>query len=253
MTVNPLFNGLLITWFVLASATFLILLFVNAPYGRHSRRGWGPRIADRAGWILMEAPAAAVFGILFLLGEHNSTLTALFFLLIWEAHYIHRAYIYPLSRRSEDSKMALVVAVTALFFNSANAYFNGRYLFDLSGGYPNSWLVGPRFLAGAGLFVTGFSINRQSDAILRNLRQPGKEGYKIPRGGLFRWVSCPNYLGEIVEWWGWALATWSLPGVAFAFWTCANLVPRARAHHRWYRQHFPDYPSDRKTLVPGIW
>jgi 3-oxo-5-alpha-steroid 4-dehydrogenase 1 len=32
----------------------------------------------------------------------------------------------------------------------------------------------------------------------------------------------------------------------------ANLVPRARAHHRWYRERFPDYPARRKALVPGL-
>ena len=52
---------------------------------------------------------------------------------------------------------------------------------------------------------------------------------------------------------GWALATWSLPGLAFAVWTVANLVPRARANHRWYRGRFPDYPKERRALVPGVW
>ena len=57
---------------------------------------------------------------------------------------------------------------------------------------------------------------------------------------------------EIVEWLGWALLTWSPAGLAFAAWTMANLVPRARAHHRWYRERFPDYPARRKALVPGL-
>jgi protein-S-isoprenylcysteine O-methyltransferase Ste14 len=65
-------------------------------------------------------------------------------------------------------------------------------------------------------------------------------------------VSCPNYLGEIVEWTGFALLTWSLPAVSFAAWTVANLVPRALAHHRWYRERFPDYPRRRKALIPGL-
>jgi len=57
----------------------------------------------------------------------------------------------------------------------------------------------------------------------------------------------------MVIWAGWALATWSLPGMLFAFWTVANLAPRARANHRWYQEHFPDYPPGRKALLPGIW
>jgi steroid 5-alpha-reductase/3-oxo-5-alpha-steroid 4-dehydrogenase 1 len=77
------------------------------------------------------------------------------------------------------------------------------------------------------VFVLGFTLNRRADRMLRQLRAPGETGYKIPYGGLFERVSCPNYLGEIIEWSGWALATWSLPGVSFAVWTFANLAPRA--------------------------
>jgi protein-S-isoprenylcysteine O-methyltransferase Ste14 len=66
-------------------------------------------------------------------------------------------------------------------------------------------------------------------------------------------VAAPNYLGEIIQWGGWALATWSLPGLAFFVWVLANLVPRARAHQRWYRQRFADFPPERRALVPGVW
>ena len=82
------------------------------------------------------------------------------------------------------------------------------------------------------------------------MQTPGS--YRIPRGGLFRWVSCPNYLGEIVEWCGWAIATWSPAGAMFAAWTIANLLPRALSNHRWCRARFPDYPSERKALIPGL-
>ncbi|HDP80029.1 MAG TPA: DUF1295 domain-containing protein, partial [Spirochaetes bacterium] len=95
--------------------------------------------------------------------------------------------------------------------------------------------------------------NMHADHVLKNLRSPGETGYRIPAGGLYRFVSCPNYFGEILEWTGWALATWSLPGLAFALFTMANLVPRARAHHRWYHETFPDYPAERKRVIPFLY
>ncbi|HSJ85911.1 MAG TPA: hypothetical protein VK909_01800 [Anaerolineales bacterium] len=64
---------------------------------------------------------------------------------------------------------------------------------------------------------------------------------------------CPNYFSEIMEWFGWALVTWSLPDLAFALWTFANLAPCAHAHHKWYREHFKDYPAERKALLTGMW
>ncbi|MBT4068686.1 MAG: DUF1295 domain-containing protein, partial [Candidatus Marinimicrobia bacterium] len=96
-------------------------------------------------------------------------------------------------------------------------------------------------------------INIKSDNMLFNLRADGATDYKIPQNGLFKWVSCPNYLGELLEWWGWALATWSLAGLSFALWGMANLIPRARANHIWYKEKFFNYPKDRKALIPKIW
>jgi steroid 5-alpha reductase family enzyme len=103
------------------------------------------------------------------------------------------------------------------------------------------------------LFIAGMGINIKSDNMLFDLRVNGATDYKIPRGGLFQWISCPNYLGEILEWWGWALATWSLAGLTFAVWGVANLVPRARANHLWYKENFIEYPKERKALIPKIW
>ena len=79
---------------------------------------------------------------------------------------------------------------------------------------------------------------------------------RVQRGlitdGMHRYVRHPNYLGEIVMWTGWAVATWSTAGLAFALYTAANLLPRAVAHHRWYRRQFPDYPAHRRALIPGL-
>ncbi|MEO5731317.1 MAG: 3-oxo-5-alpha-steroid 4-dehydrogenase [Byssovorax sp.] len=144
------------------------------------------------------------------------------------------------------------IALLAIVFNLMNGYLNGRWLNTLSPPYPSSWLTDPRFLVGVTLFVAGYLINRKSDEILRRLRAPGEAGYKIPVGGLYRWVSSPNYFGEMIEWTGFAVATWSLPGLAFALWTAANLAPRAISHHRWYRDRFPDYPAERRALIPYL-
>lgn len=201
----------------------------------------------------MEAPAALVFAGLFALGSQKGSVVAWTFLAMWETHYIYRAFIYPFTLREEDRPMPFTIAAMGIVFNSVNASLNALWLFHGPGRADGSWLADPRFLAGAALFATGLVVNRQADATLRALRPAGENGYRVPHGGLYRWVSCPNYLGEIVQWTGWALATWSLPGLGFAVWTAANLIPRARTNHRWYIDSFPDYPEDRRALVPGLW
>ena len=210
-------------------------------------------ISNRLSWFMMEAPSPLLMLIFFFLGTTPKNIVLILFLLMWQAHYLHRAFIYPFMISDGQKKFPLGVMLMAFLFNLVNGYLNGYFLFNQSGGYPLSWLWDPRFLLGMVLFLVGFVINRWSDEILRGLRQPGETGYKIPYGMLYRWISCPNYFGEIIEWIGWAIATWSLPGLCFAVWTFVNLAPRARAHHQWYRESFPEYPPERKALIPGVW
>ncbi len=250
---NAILTWLTYSWFAVAMGVFIALFFVAAPYGRPARSGWGPMISSRTGWFLMESPSPLVFGACFLLGEAPVTTTSLAFVAMWWGHYVYRAWIYPFRLNSAVKPMPLSVVAMAILFNCANGYLNGRYLFGPAGGYPAAWLATPQFWVGALLFVSGLMINRRADHTLWLLREPGQSEYRIPQGGLYRWVSCPNYLGEIVQWFGWAIATWSLAGLSFAVWTVANLAPRARSNHAWYRAHFPDYPRERKALIPIIW
>jgi 3-oxo-5-alpha-steroid 4-dehydrogenase 1 len=251
MTEQVFFNWLLSLWLVVAAAVFGLLLFINAPYGRYLRKGWGLTIGSKLGWLTMESGAAITFACFFIMGAEFS-LVSWMFVLMWEAHYFHRAFIYPFSLRP-DKQMPVIIVAFGLMFNVINAYLNSRNLFTLSGGYSVAWLHDPRFISGFLLFTAGYFITRQSDHILSGLRKTPHNTYVIPRGGLFCVVSSPNYLGEITIWTGWALATWSLPGLAFAIWTIANLAPRARANHAWYKAHFPDYPADRRALLPLVW
>jgi protein-S-isoprenylcysteine O-methyltransferase Ste14 len=234
----------------LAALTFVSLFFVTAPYGRHGREGWGPQIGQRLAWVLMELPASVFWLGVWALGSHAWQPAPIALMVLWQVHYLNRTFVFPFRIRADGKKTPVSIVATAVVFNTLNAYINARQVSEL-GSY-DGWLADPRFLAGAALFVLGFGINQHADWILMNLRKPGESGYKIPHGGLYRFVSCPNYLGEILEWTGWAIATWSLPGLAFALYTAANLAPRALSHHQWYREKFPDYPSERRALIPFL-
>ncbi len=244
-----LHSWLVWTQIALAAVTFIALMFTTAPYGRHLRGGWGPTIPGRVGWILMEAPAVLVFLGVFLVGPQATALVPLLFLLLWQLHYIHRTFIFPFRLKSRKA-MPLLIPLIAIAFNSLNATINAWWISDL-GDYGMAWLTGPRFIAGVIVFAVGMAINLHSDTVLMRLRRPGETDYKIPHGGMYRHVSCPNYLGEILEWIGWAIATWSMAGLAFALYTAANLIPRALENHRWYQDTFPDYPR-RKAVIPGL-
>lgn len=251
MTEFELHRGVVFGVMATAAPTWLALRYVSAPYGRHVREGWGPTLPARLGWVLMESPASLVWLAIFALGVQALDPAPLVLCALWQLHYVNRAFVFPLRSKPDKKRMPLLIVVLASLFNIVNAYVNARQVSEL-GRYPITWLLEPRFLCGVALFLGGRTLNVQSDAALVALRNEGR-GYQIPRGRYFRWVSCPNYAGELVEWSGWALATWSLAGLSFAIFTFANLAPRALSHHAWYRQNFADYPSGRRALLPGIW
>jgi len=240
--------------FVASVVTFVMLFYLTAPYGRYMRNGWGLAMKPHWAWLIMESPAVIVIALAALFGNSYDPLS-IFFLLLWETHYIYRTFVYPfLLHESGTRNFPIVLIVMAILYNTANGYVNGFHLFDGGGGsYKLTWIADPRFIGGVVLFFAGFVIHVRSDAILRSLRNPGERNYSIPYGGMFRFISSPNYFGEIIQWCGFAVATWSIAGLSFAVFTIANLLPRGISHHRWYRANFPDYPEDRRAIIPFVW
>lgn len=236
----------------LGAVTFLSLFFIVAPYGRHTRAGWGPTMGQRLGWVVMESPAFFGFLALYLMGAHATEPAPIALAALWLLHYGQRTFVFPARIRATDKRTPVAIVATAFGYNILNAIVCAPSA-SWYGTKDATWLSDPRFIAGAALFLLGFVGNVVCDEQLRRLRKPGEGSYKIPRGGLYELVSSPNYLCEIVEWSGWALASWSLGGLAFAIYTFANLAPRARSNHAWYRTTFPDYPRERRALVPFVW
>jgi len=245
------FEELVWLWVAAGAATFVVLLKVPAPYGRHASAKWGPTVDNRVGWLVMELVVLVVFWTVIVRRGTSLTGPALVMAGLFSLHYVNRALVFPFRLRTPGKRMPVVIMLLAVGFNLVNGSLLGIQLGG-RGEYPAPWFGDPRFLGGLALFLGGMALNWWADRRLIGLRKPGETGYLIPRGGLFERVSCPNHLGEIVEWAGFALMTWSLPGFAFAFWTAANLVPRSLAHHRWYRATFAGYPSTRKAVLPGI-
>ncbi|XP_070836541.1 3-oxo-5-alpha-steroid 4-dehydrogenase 2a [Chaetodon trifascialis] len=210
----------------------------------------------RLGWFLQEVPAF-LLPLLLLLNEeakaeprmsgHRTRRTLL--LCTFMLHYFHRSFIYAFLTRGRPIPLSIVLYAT--MFCSLNGFLQGHHLLHCVQ-FEDTWLTDARMAAGFLLFVVGMTINIHSDHILRNLRKAGETVYRIPNGGIFEFVSGGNFFGEIVEWCGYAVAAWSFPTFAFAFFTICSIGPRACQHHRDYQQRFEDYPRSRKALIPFI-
>ncbi|XP_072954711.1 steroid 5-alpha-reductase DET2 [Typha angustifolia] len=262
MEDSTLFSAALISLYLITPITILFLQFLSAPYGKHFRPGWGPTIPSPLAWLLMESPTLWLSAFLFPLGRHRRHPLALAAFLLFLLHYLNRTLLFPLilflnsKRKGYNPKpFPLLIAAFAFAFNLLNAYLQSRSVSHYSS-YPDPippWTYA-RVAVGAFLFFWGMRVNIQSDRTLMRLKEEAKGGYKIPRGGWFEVVSCPNYMGEGAEWLGWALVAWSPAALGFFMYTCANLGPRARAHRSWYIEKFgAEYPAKKKAFVPFVY
>tara|TARA_B100001250_G_scaffold412266_1_gene443029 strand:- start:4505 stop:5278 length:774 start_codon:yes stop_codon:yes gene_type:complete len=252
ITQNKFYYYALISWIGLAIVTFIVLLlFKPSTYGRHTNIH-RLSISNNFGWFLMELPTVLLMPYFLFKDLEENNIVILCFFVLYMIHYSNRVFIFPLKIRTQGKKIPVLIVLSAILFNICNTYFIGYYFSQATSLYNFDWFFSPYFIIGLLVFLTGAYINHQSDTILINLRKMSENGYKIPYGGFFRYISCPNHFGEIIEWIGFAILTWSWPTFVFAFWTIANLLPRSIQHHHWYKQQFANYPKNRKAILPYL-
>ncbi|MCO5564061.1 hypothetical protein L7F22_017717 [Adiantum nelumboides] len=110
---------------------------------------------------------------------------------------------------------------------------------------------------GIGLFVVGITGNFYHHYLLSTLRSDkkpsnGKSQYKIPEGGLFRWVVCPHYLFESIGFLGIALIAQTFCAVIVAVGMSASLCARSYKTKDWYLKKIDGFPADRKPFFPFL-
>ncbi len=159
MTLETL-NLICIIWAAIGIASFMLLQFVTAPYGRHVKKGWGPEISNKFGWIIMEAPS--FFIILYFYVSSNQSAYASILSILWLVHYLNRTFIYPFRIRTKGKKMPVIIVGSAIFFNCINAGLNGYFLAHFESYDPNSFYEW-NFILGLVLFMSGFVINQKNE------------------------------------------------------------------------------------------
>lgn len=251
-----IYNNVLIIMGVLAVIVFLCLQKIEAGYGVAYTQKWGPTINNKAGWILMEAPSFIAMLLIWWFSSRRNEMIPFIMMLFFELHYFQRSFIFPILINGKG-KMPLSVIAMGITFNLVNTYMIGGWLFYNSSSeiLSTDWLLTPQFIIGTIIFFVGMAINLHSDYIIRHLRKPGDTGHYIPRGGMFRYVTSANYLGEFTEWIGFAILSWSPAGLMFALWTFANLAPRAsKLHQRYINEFGEEYNKlNRKKIIPFIY
>lgn len=238
---------------VLAVIVYIALQYLKAGYGYLRNSKWGPSIPNKVGWIIMEAPVFIVMVTLMIIYKEGVNVVTSVMASLFLIHYFQRSFIFPFLIKG-SSKMPIAIILMGATFNVINGLLIGLWLFCYSD-YTIDWLYSPKFIIGTLIFIFGMVVNLHSDHIIRHLRKPGDTKHYIPMGGMFRYVSSANYYGEITEWFGFAILTWSLPGALFAMWTFANLAPRANSLYHKYEEEFgAEFTKlKRKRVIPFIY
>lgn len=247
----------MIMWVMAVTAVivFIALYFVKAGYGIFRTKQWGLSINNKVAWILMEAPVFFVMLYMWASNGTPTTLPAFLAFLLFELHYFQRSFIFPLMMKGQ-SQMPVAIMLMGIIFNVINGLLIGTSLFTLPPSAYNdgaAYLTHPTAIAGIAIFFSGMGINLHSDHVIRHLRKPGDNRHYLPQKGFYRYVTSANYFGELVEWTGFALLCSTPAAWLFVVWTAANLVPRAAAIHKRYRDEFGDAVGSRKRILPFVY
>mmetsp|Transcript_257 Transcript_257/g.475 ORF Transcript_257/g.475 Transcript_257/m.475 type:complete len:262 (-) Transcript_257:1167-1952(-) len=256
----------LLTWVLIGFGVFtqVALSFIKVPHGKtakgHFLSGFGPSLPSSTAWIIMESPVVfwCVFYIIYacvLNGNVFYRLGNVVQLLFLFVHYVNRSFIFS-RKLVHANHVPFITYFLAFIFCMINGYLQSYYLMVES--EPIPFKLDLKFLLGAGLFLLGFSINVKCDHMLINIRQKKKaeeQKYVIPHGFLFEYVTCPNYFGEVVEWIGWTmLCGFSIPSLAFAFYSFSYLTFRSNQQYQWYIERFPTFSKlNRKRIYPYLY
>ena len=256
MVNESFFNGLIYCMAVLAVVVFVSLYFVTAGYGQFRTKQWGWSINNKLAWVLMELPVFLIMFAIWSLSPLKWHLPQLALFGLFELHYFQRSLIFPFLLKGQ-SKMPVVIMLMGILFNVINGVLQGGGLYW----FPNpdfeqgvAYLLRWNAMAGILLFLIGMAINLHSDHVIRHLRKPGDSQHYLPQKGMYRYVTAANYLGEIIEWTGFAIAAGTLAAWVFPIWTAANLVPRAHAIYNRYREEFGEEAlGKRKRIIPFVY
>ena len=106
-------------------------------------------------------------------------------------------------------------------------------------------------IIGVVFFIIGQIGNFYHHKLLADLRKDG-DGYHIPRGGWFERATCPHYFFELLAWLGILLLSRHLFTLLAFVAMFGYLTARSIKTRHWYQKRFPNYPKERKNMIPFV-
>jgi len=177
-------------------------------------------------------------------------------------HYFNRTIIYPSKISPNATPQTLWFFLLMVPTTTLHGLIQSHHLLNV-----HSVDISYLTYFGISTWLVGATINIYHDNLLLHLRKESSSlenvtkdvtkndtsNYRIPKGGLFEYISCANYFGELMEWWSYFMVTRGLPQMLFALFATTFLGFRARFAHKFYKDKFgSEYPAKRKAIIPFI-
>jgi hypothetical protein len=236
--------------FILGAALVVVVTFRPIfPYGKTYTRGTALlklEMPDRLAFMLVTLPPLLIFLYAHLYFPNGNLLSPAS--LCYVAHYVHRSLIYPWFRSSFSKRWPLESVLYHAITNTlcATIAFH-QTIFGLGNMH---WTLQAVLTL---CFVSSAVGAALHDYRVCGLRRSGENGYQIPRGLLFKWVSGPQYLCELIQWLLFMpFLGYGFPMATFAVYHLVNITGRAEAVHEAYvRKLFKNkYPEERTPYIP---
>lgn len=172
-----------------------------------------------------------------------------------ELHFLKREYETLFIHRFSLATMPLF-----------NIFKNSFHYWALSGAWLAYWIYAPNSytalstpltqkldILGLVLYIFGEVSNFHTHITLSKLRSKGGTERGIPKGYGFSWVTCPNYLFEMIAWTGVLCVTRSTATVLFMVVAIVQMQLWAVKKEKALRAEFPkEYRRKRYAIIPGI-
>ncbi|KAE8773636.1 Trans-2,3-enoyl-CoA reductase [Hordeum vulgare] len=210
----------------------------------------GALLSSRDGMLVAYAPALVAAAASFVVPGAVEGLRAELLAAALAVHFLKRVLeVLFIHRYSGNMPLNTALTISSSYLLSAITMIYAQHL-AVGLPDPTTDLLYPGVL----LFTVGIAGNFYHHYLLSQLRKGGDDdkGYKIPKGGLFEFVTCPHYLFEIIGFFGFAMISQTVYALAMASGTAAYLIGRSFATRRWYESKFEEFPTTIKALIPYI-
>jgi very-long-chain enoyl-CoA reductase len=226
------------------------------------------------------------------LGPQIAWKTVFFFeyagpLFVYPLFYFRPSFIYGRGASSRPIEQVVTLALICHSIHYAKRLFETQYIHRFSNGtmpimnlfkncsyywgfaaFMSYFINHPQYTAPTFgpsqvfLGLVGFTISELGNfsihLLLRNLRPAGTKERKIPYPNsnpltlLYNYVSCPNYTYEVYSWIFFTIMTQCFPVALFTLAGFMQMKIWAAGKHKAYKNEFPNYPKNRKPIIPFL-